>query len=249
MSSTFGGLKPGCGLLLDLGTPQRLDTVTLDAVTGPLTVDLRALDRLPTALADLSLISGPVSGSGHITLPASDGGAHRYWLIWVTRLAGGSGLFRAEIRDPAAHPFTTTPTTGTVTVPVPSLNGKTIEQAKAALAAVGLQANDIVEPVDGKGLKKNLVVSSTPASGAAAPRGSKVVLNVSNGKTIIPDEKGKKVADAIDDLHAQGITDINVIKVPSDQTPDTVLDQDPQPSDTTQAFTRMNLTVAMAPPK
>jgi serine/threonine-protein kinase len=138
--------------------------------------------------------------------------------------------------------------TGTATVPVPSLNGKTIEQAKAALAAVGLQANDIVEPVDGKGLKKNLVVSSTPASGAAAPRGSKVVLNVSNGKTIIPDEKGKKVADAIDDLHAQGITDINVIKVPSDQTPDTVLDQDPQPSDTTQAFTRMNLTVAMAAP-
>ncbi|HEY6798707.1 MAG TPA: Stk1 family PASTA domain-containing Ser/Thr kinase [Kineosporiaceae bacterium] len=137
--------------------------------------------------------------------------------------------------------------TGTATVQVPPLSGKTIDQAKAALAAVSLQANDIVEPVDGKGLAKNLVVSTNPGPGTSVAKGTKVVLNVSNGKVTIPDERNKKVDDAVNDLHSKGITDITVVKVPTDQTPDMVIDQDPLPSDTAKTFTRITLTVAMAP--
>jgi hypothetical protein len=102
-SATFGNLKPGVGLVLDLGSAQKLAAVTLDAATAPLTVQLRAGDGQASALSGFQPVGAAAQASGATTLAATAGGSHRYWMIWVTSLAPGDGGFSAVIRNPTAQ--------------------------------------------------------------------------------------------------------------------------------------------------
>jgi hypothetical protein len=101
-TADFGKLKDGVGLLLDVGTPRAVTSVDLDAVGGPITVELRAGDERGTDPTAFARVGGAVQASGATSLPAKSGGRHRYWLVWVTRLAAQDGGYRAVIRDPAA---------------------------------------------------------------------------------------------------------------------------------------------------
>jgi hypothetical protein len=103
-SATFGNLKPGIGLVLDLGAAHTVSAVTLDAGTGPLTVQLRTGDSPPTSVSGYKQVGAPTQASGPTTLAASGGGSHRYWMIWVTSLgpAGGGG-YSAVIRNPTVR--------------------------------------------------------------------------------------------------------------------------------------------------
>jgi hypothetical protein len=102
-SATFGNLKPGVGLMLDLGSARKLAAVTLDAATQPLTVQLRAGDSPASSLSGFQQVGSAVQASGSTTLPAAVGGSHRYWMIWVTNLAPADGGFGAVIRNPTAR--------------------------------------------------------------------------------------------------------------------------------------------------
>jgi hypothetical protein len=102
-SADFGNLKDGVGLLLDLGTARNVTSVDLDAVGGPITVELRAGDERGSDPTAFARVGGAVQASGPTSLPAKDGGRHRYWLVWVTRLAAQDGGYRAVIRDPVVR--------------------------------------------------------------------------------------------------------------------------------------------------
>jgi hypothetical protein len=96
-SAKFGNLKPGIGLLLDLGSAHALQSVTLGNQTGLQTVELRAGDSRPGSADDFQRAGNPLTAPGAtLTLPATSGGSHRYWLVWVTSLAP-SGPFQAVI--------------------------------------------------------------------------------------------------------------------------------------------------------
>jgi hypothetical protein len=86
-TTAFAGLKPGVGLVFDLGSAQKVASVSFDAETGPLTVELRSADQLPSGSSDGERVGKSVSASGKTTLDGSTGGEHRYWMIWVTKLA------------------------------------------------------------------------------------------------------------------------------------------------------------------
>lgn len=97
-SAKFGNLKPGIGLLLDLGTAGPLRAVTLDAKAGPLTVELRAADSKASAADGYKTVGSAVTAQGPTSLTATSGGSHRYWLVWVTSLAPSSdGKYAAQI--------------------------------------------------------------------------------------------------------------------------------------------------------
>jgi len=102
-TAQFGKLKPGIGLLLDLGSARSLRAVTFDARTGPLTVELRAADSKASSIDGYQQVGGPVTANGSTSLPASAGGSHRYWMVWVTSLASSNGGFLAEIASVAAQ--------------------------------------------------------------------------------------------------------------------------------------------------
>jgi hypothetical protein len=96
----FGNLKKGIGLLLDLETARPLTAVTFNAETGPLTVELRAGDNFASDGSAYRLVGTPVQANGATRLPASAGGSHRFWMIWVTKLPPSC---QARISNPVAH--------------------------------------------------------------------------------------------------------------------------------------------------
>lgn len=98
--ANFGNYKKGIGLRLDLGTARPLTAVTFTAPGGPITVELRAGDTPAKDGTDYPLVGTSVQANGATTLPASTGGSHRYWMIWVTKL---SPTFQARIAEPVAR--------------------------------------------------------------------------------------------------------------------------------------------------
>ncbi len=103
-TAQFGNLKEGVGLVLDLGSAREVSTVDLDVVGGPIGVELRAGDERAASAGGYQKVASADSASGPTTLtPAKDAGKHRYWLVWVTRLASQDGGYRAVIRDPAVR--------------------------------------------------------------------------------------------------------------------------------------------------
>jgi hypothetical protein len=103
-SAQFGKLKPGVGVLFDLGSPQALAGVTIVTQLPGTTVEVRT-----GAAPDGDLARFPVAAGG--TLTGTDQLAFRapvtarYLLIWVTGLVAGDGGFSggfAEVTPLAA---------------------------------------------------------------------------------------------------------------------------------------------------
>lgn len=98
-TAQFGGLKPGVGLVLDLGSPQQVTAVTVEALTPGSRVGLRAADDAPAAGADLTPVGAEVTADGRTTLEAG-GGAHRYWVLWVSSLGPRGDGYGATFATP-----------------------------------------------------------------------------------------------------------------------------------------------------
>jgi hypothetical protein len=87
----LGNLKPGVGLLVDLG---EVDLVLQGTPTG---VELRAADTASPVLAGYPLVtSNPKAGT---TVRLIAGQTHRYWLVWLTSLPKVSGGYRGAIAE------------------------------------------------------------------------------------------------------------------------------------------------------
>ncbi len=99
-SADFGGLKPGVGLLLDLGSARALTSVRFEAAPAGATIGLRAADERPTSGADLEPVGKDVEASGRTALDGSSGGTHRYWLVWVSGLGSRDGGYGLTLSDP-----------------------------------------------------------------------------------------------------------------------------------------------------
>ncbi len=101
----FGGLKNGTGLILDMGRPVKLSslTVSFGAVPGA-DVDIKVGNsdiRSPAALRMFTTVSSKAGVGGTVTFGVHSALTGRYVLIWFTRLppqtAGSAGTYEAEI--------------------------------------------------------------------------------------------------------------------------------------------------------
>jgi len=102
-TAAFGNLKPGTGLLLDMGRPVTITSVQimLGAITGA-DLQLRAGDE--PVLADLRPVAQATDGGGVITMRPARPAKARYLLLWFTRLPpDSSGTFEAIIYDLRLH--------------------------------------------------------------------------------------------------------------------------------------------------
>ena len=93
-TAEFGNLKRGVGLLVDLGAARSVRTVSVTATAGA-RLELRTADSAAPALADTTLVDRAAAGQ---SLDAAGGGAHRYWLVFVTRLAPDRGGYAVQLR-------------------------------------------------------------------------------------------------------------------------------------------------------
>jgi hypothetical protein len=95
----FGNLKPGVGIVLDLGEPQNVRALNVDAL-GDTSVEFRAAHpeatEMPSSLDDYTTIA---QGTGEsLTLRAQESVETQFVLVWLTELPrGDDGNYRGRI--------------------------------------------------------------------------------------------------------------------------------------------------------
>jgi serine/threonine protein kinase len=86
----FGGLKPGTGLLIDMGKDVRLSQVEVQFAASGTTTASVYLGNNPAmtkaALGNFTLVSPSVSATGDHPFPVTSQATGRYVLIWLTSL-------------------------------------------------------------------------------------------------------------------------------------------------------------------
>jgi eukaryotic-like serine/threonine-protein kinase len=84
----FSATKEGVGLVLDAGAPATLTTMVVRTDTPGYTAEIRATNTLTATPARVSE-SRTVQGS--TTFAIDEPAPKQFWIVWITKLAGGSG--------------------------------------------------------------------------------------------------------------------------------------------------------------
>jgi eukaryotic-like serine/threonine-protein kinase len=118
-------------------------------------------------------------------------------------------------QQPTTAQATTTPAPQPATAHVASVTGQQLQSAVQQLDQAGLKASIAYVPSD---QPFGTVVAQTPSSGASAPTGSQVTVNVSTGRgqnpmETVPNVVGQRIPQALPALHAVGLRLI-VLKTP-----------------------------------
>ncbi|MDT0342155.1 protein kinase family protein [Streptomyces litchfieldiae] len=98
---SFGNLKEGLGLILDLGEAREISSVTVETI-GETTVEFRAAGPEVTEMPDaLDAFPRLAEGTGEsLTLRAEESIKTRFVLVWLTELPqGDDGNYRGHITD------------------------------------------------------------------------------------------------------------------------------------------------------
>ena len=97
-SPAFGNLKPGVGVLYDLGSPQPLASVTVATTTPGATVEIRSGDNPQGSLDGFAVAAhGTLQRSSELAFEKPV--TARYLLVWVTGLVDHGDGFSADIAE------------------------------------------------------------------------------------------------------------------------------------------------------
>jgi hypothetical protein len=97
-SAAFGNLKPGVGVLFDLGNAQPLAGVTIATTLPGSSVEVRTGSRPDGQLEDYS-VAGTATLNGSTKVSFSKAVTSRYVLVWFTRLVPSPGGFSANLGE------------------------------------------------------------------------------------------------------------------------------------------------------
>jgi tRNA A-37 threonylcarbamoyl transferase component Bud32 len=95
----LGGLKPGVGLLLDLGQPAELGSVQLVLESSGGAVEIRAGNDRPSAATDLELLAEADDPDEEMTFQVDSDEPARFVLVWFTSLPERGSGFGNGIRS------------------------------------------------------------------------------------------------------------------------------------------------------
>ncbi len=98
-SDTFGGIKEGVGLLIDLDTPTPVSGVELNLAAPGTVVELRAADVPAEEVGGYRVLTSGRSAEGPLALKPPVGTRARYYLIWITGLPEVDGEFSAGVTE------------------------------------------------------------------------------------------------------------------------------------------------------
>ena len=102
-SAALGGLKPGVGLRFDLARPVAVREVRVTLVDPGAGLELRSGDTTTRDVDRYGVVARAPEAGRSVVLRPTQGGPARYWVLWITRLPGTSGGFRAKIADVAFY--------------------------------------------------------------------------------------------------------------------------------------------------
>ena len=97
-SASFGGVKPGTGLLLDMGRTVTISAVRLLLGSTPGADFQVRVGAMASSLTDLSSVAHASDAGGQVSLNLTRPARGRYVLIWFTQLPPAtSGTFQASV--------------------------------------------------------------------------------------------------------------------------------------------------------
>ena len=100
----LGKLKPGVGLLVDLGKPQKVGSVVLRnwsaSGTGLTLLDSNG-SAAPTTDKEMTTAAQQTDAPAQLTLQLATPTTARYWVVWLTSLPAVSGGFRGGVAEVA----------------------------------------------------------------------------------------------------------------------------------------------------
>jgi serine/threonine-protein kinase len=173
----------------------------------------------------------------------------------IRRVTSTKPLDRVLAQDPSAGAHakkgavvTLSVSGGPGTVPVPSVDGLTQQQATAALANKGITIERVTKQADDT-VPSGDTIRSSPAAGTSVPRGSGVTLVVSTGpkQVAVPNVVGLSEGDARTALSGQGFA-VTVVQQPSSTAKaGDVLSQTPGSGAKVEPGTSVRIVVAQAP--
>lgn len=103
-SAELGNLKPGVGLLFDLGEPKKVDEVRLRLAKQGADLELRSADSAGDDPDDFDTVAKQDDASDRVTLKPSGQTEARYWLVWFTKLPNDGGGYRVGVGDVTFKP-------------------------------------------------------------------------------------------------------------------------------------------------
>lgn len=128
-------------------------------------------------------------------------------------------------------------------MPVPSLVGRSVDDAIAILAETALEAGDVRKEVSAR--KEGTVVRQQPTAGTPTERGATIDLWVAVTDLVeVPELVGTSVEAAQEKLERRRLSLGTLATVPSEEAVDTVIDQEPPGGTRVKANSRVNLWLA-----
>jgi hypothetical protein len=100
-SAALGNLKPGVGLLVDLGQERAVSAVQLTLIGNGTSVSLLESggDQPPVSDHAMTQVAREGDAGSHVTLRPAEPHTARYWLVWITKLPPGSGGFHGGVSE------------------------------------------------------------------------------------------------------------------------------------------------------
>lgn len=97
---TFGHLKPGSGLVFDLGRPTAVRAVRIQTPTPGIGLKVLTGDRPDGALSSYRVVAARSNVGATVTLRPTTTGRSRYWVVWLTSLTPTSnGQFQGGLGE------------------------------------------------------------------------------------------------------------------------------------------------------
>ena len=99
----LGGLKPGVGLMVDLGKDQEAKSVTVRFKGQPTSFEVYAapagVTESPESIDQLDKVAAKADAGEKATVQLDPSPNTRYVLVWLTKLPSVPGGFRGEVTD------------------------------------------------------------------------------------------------------------------------------------------------------
>lgn len=102
-TANFGGLKNGMGVLVDLGSPQPVRSVTVTMVGAGTSLQLRTSNTESGDPAAYQTVATANGAGTTVTFTPAAPTTGQYWLLWITRLAPAGGGYSAGVAEVVFH--------------------------------------------------------------------------------------------------------------------------------------------------
>ena len=98
-TAAFGNIKPGVGIVYDLGGETTISQIDIVTTLPGATVEIRTGTGADGTIDEFPVVAGPVELQTNTTIEIPEGTTTQYVLVWLTKLVPQQGYFQAALSE------------------------------------------------------------------------------------------------------------------------------------------------------